>query len=405
MPTVPDAEQYAKQFRQGIGRALQHASATIPQDEVALPTEVVARVLHLFSYAFQLSTLWSEIYQLLLQLAPKLEQVDSYDPWITYLEQAIKQSQHLQDEQITAHLAWRLGQLYYRCSQFRTAYHWLSLSRTLFAMQNDIRGDCALANQLALVALQEGDTQTAANLVAHVLGSLPATDPERANSYYVLGELARERRQWHEAETYYRQSLALWDTQGLRRSMGRGLRNLGPALFEQSKYEDAIACYVQAVSLFTDIHDPLQLAVTRMNLGIVYSKLERYEEALQLLRQAETVFHHLHDHLNRARVLTNIGITCRLLGDWVAATQAYQSSIVLWRQLNNTRWLCNAMDGLGLTYLRQGQAEQAIDVLGEALALLPQVPAGAAHEHLQQMLTEHLLQAKQVATGDDPLLG
>ena len=56
------------------------------------------------------------------------------------------------------------------------------------------------------------------------------------------------------------------------------------------------------------------------------------------------------------------------------------------------------MDGLAMTYLASKQYTQAMTVLQQALAALPEVASLPNYDYLQQSLTKHLEEAEKSQT-------
>ncbi|MEM7125377.1 MAG: tetratricopeptide repeat protein [Chloroflexota bacterium] len=394
MTPVPAANNYAERFRQNIARGVLATLDTIPDDESLLCEDVKARALRVLDHALKVDEAWTGTRDLLLVMAPKMEQAGHRGDWLLRLEDAVKHSRNLDDRTTAAELGMQIGNLYYRLSQFDKATRWLTFSLEGFEEQNNLSGQCIILNRLALVACREEKFQYAAKLALQALDNLKTTELEQANSHYVLGEVARARNMWQKAESHFRHSLKLWEERGSKREIARGLRNLGPALRKQEKYTEAINCYERALSLFAQIDDPVNQAKTQTNLGIIYSICDRLYDALKLFRAAEKVFSNAHDHLNLAKVYINMGINYRKLGEYKQSEETYLAGINIWHQLGNIRSLCNAMDGLGLTYLSLNRYNKAICEFNKALDKLVIIKDEPYYHKLREMLLMHIKQAR-----------
>lgn len=396
-PTVSQpypTAHYVAHFQKNIMRGMRTLLHQLPPEPTGLPDETKALAFHLLSYALKSPTGWPEVRALLLALAPRLEQAGHRDDWLPYLEQGLQQSLAQRDDLATAELALHIGSLHYRRSRFAEADNWLTRSYDSFAQQKNYSGQGTALNRLALVAVRSGQPQRAEAQAQQALSCLPSDAPECANSYAVLGEVARERRLWAAAESYDRRALAIWQRQGNQREIARGLRNLGPALREQAKLDEAIACYEQALALFATIHDPVNQAVTEMNLGILYSMQQQHGRALPCHQAAERIFRLVQDQVNLAKVYTNMGVALRALGDYPQAIQVQLAGIQIRRQLGQTRWLYNALDGLGLTYLANQDFAKAIETFQHALSQVSQMANDPGADRLHELLTTHLQQAR-----------
>jgi len=270
----------------------------------------------------------------------------------------------------------------------------LQRSVVCFETLQDSSGKARALNRLAFVAREQTDHQQAEQLSQEALELLNRDDIERANCFYVLGAAAFDRKEWADAERFYRKSLSIWEESNDARRIALGYRNLGNALGCQKKYEEAINYYRLAIELWEQIHDPYNLAVARMNLGNVHLFLEQPSHALILFAQAEALFHKIQDEKYLAMVYTNQGIAYRELCNWAYAEETLNKSIQLWQRLASTRYLVNAMDELGLVYLEQELHERAWKLFNDALHKLNQSAQQPTYERLKRLLITHIEQAK-----------
>ena len=209
----------------------------------------------------------------------------------------------------------------------------------------------------------------------------------------MLGLVALDERNWQEAVDLFEQALSLWEREGSRRMIGRSLLSLGSALRPMKKYAEAIAVYQKAIDIFEKIQDPLQQAVAQMNLGNVYLSLKQPHEALKFHLPAEQTFRRVQDRFYLSLAQHNIGMAYRQLQEWDRAKAAYRASIEYQQTIGNTALWVDTLDGLGLTYLEQGQFKPAIATFEEALKRLAQLEGKPGYERLLAMITGHLQNA------------
>ncbi|MBV7329347.1 tetratricopeptide repeat protein [Chloroflexi bacterium TSY] len=285
------------------------------------------QALHVLSYAFKIPEAWPYTRDLLLTMAPKMEQAGFREEWIPYLKQGIEQSRFLNDPPTEAELNHHLGLLHQFLGHYDEARKFLTISSVLFKELNHLRNQAKVINRLAYIARIEGCYEEANSLVRTALTLLDEEDIGRGFSYFVLGSIALDEREWQFAENYFRQSLAFWEKEGDERKIAWGLRNLGPSLRAQERYDEAITCYRRAIELLENIQDPVEQAATQVNLGVIYSLQGQPDEALRLYELAEIIFRQTNDELRLARTLVNKGIDYRNVRQWKYAESAYLSSI------------------------------------------------------------------------------
>ncbi len=72
--------------------------------------------------------------------------------------------------------------------------------------------------------------------------------------------------------------------EALRRAMA--LNNEGLTLARAKRFEEALPCFEEALSLFKTVNEPIRVAEQWGNLGSVYRDLERHGEALESYSEA-----------------------------------------------------------------------------------------------------------------------
>jgi tetratricopeptide (TPR) repeat protein len=393
---------YRMVFQSYLLAGLQQTTVQIQSATPLVPDGVRQQAWHLLSYAFKDQTVWLATRELLLALAPKMEQAGHYTEWIAYLEGGVRQSEQCGDEIAAAECQLHIGHLHRLQHHYEQARAWLAASAARFAALACGPGQARALNQLAYVAWREHRYAEANALADQALGLLGATDPECAMSLSAKGLVAFAQHRWAAAEEHHRRALMVRQQEGDERRIAWSLQNLGNTLRAQERYPAAIAAFGEALELLSRVHDPINQAIVELNLGIVYYSRGQYAEALQCYARVEAHYSALNDRLNRAKLLNNRGLCYLALHDWPAAEASFRHSIALFEELGDLGERLNAMDGLGMVYLQQGRYAQAETLLRAALAALPQLSDHPDYAFLLADLSGHLQEAAQ---GDSHLGG
>lgn len=392
------SEEYLTIFHRYITRSIEALHNRIAPDLEklqALSAESREQAWHLLDYGLKLSHGWEVVGKLLLALAPHMERAGFRHDWLPYLERGVICSRHAEDAASEAQLSLYIGRLHRLRGEWAAAREWLATSAALCQQRNDPRGRALALNQLAYVARLQSDYDEAKEYVQEALALLSSDDTERATSYWVLGSVAQHQMKWAEAEEHQRAALQIWQDVGDQQRVAWILQNLGEAFRGAGRYDEAADHMRQAIALLGELHDPVNQAIARMSLGVVHLYQDKAEPALALFTLAEPVFRQVGDHLHLAMVYTNIAIAERELGQWQAAEQAGKKAIQLWEMLGDLRYLANALDELGASYLAQARHAEAIAAFEKGLAVLAQVPPDPFHDMVQNSLHTHLQEAKQ----------
>lgn len=388
--TKPRMRDYPTIFRSYIVKSTQHILVKIQHAGPILSAYDREQALHTLSYALKLPEAWPDTRALLLTIAPRMEQAGYRDEWLPYLEEGLDQSRLFNDEETAAELQLQLGILYQLRGKYEVAFAQLEASAQGFESLNDIRNQARALNRLAYVARLQRQFEPAIQLAEKAKALLAPEDTECAYSYFVLGLVALDKRDWPNAVHFSKQAFNVWQRKDDQRMMGRSLMCRSVAFEKMKLYEEAAQASEHAIALFEAIQDPFYKAASQMNLGNVYRALDRPLKALELYLPAKQIFQQVQDLYSLAHIHHNMGMAYRQLQQWSKAEEAYQSSIRYQKNLGNVAWLVNALDGLGLVYLEQDKRIEAKKTFEEALSWLTQIEGEPGHQHLLEMITTHL---------------
>ena len=362
------------------------------------PTEQMRQqAWHALSYSLQLPEGWPDSRDLLLALAPKMEQAGHRDDWMPFLQQGLAISREVGDARGTAALLFQMGLLQQRQSQLQAARQSLSESVAIYERLDDHVEMRRSFNRLAFVARLERRFDEARELAQTALSIAPFDPHEAAYSHLVLGAIATDNQAWQRARECFEQSLALLSATDDVRLRAWSHSNLGIAFSGIGRYPDAIYHFQQAIILLAEIQDSLYLANTRVNLGNTYVAMAEYESALAHFQAAEDIFRRLQDKVRIAAIEANRGFAFQKMGRLRDAQAVYERNVLAWRALDQLPYLVNTLDNLGEVLLAQGAWGQAQGVFESALQELHAKATDASLDALRDMVNAHLQEAKNQA--------
>jgi tetratricopeptide (TPR) repeat protein len=220
-----------------------------------------------------------------------------------------------------------------------------SASSLLSADSEEKSGENAILAQIqaGYEQHQAGNVDDAIAQYLHILEE----DPENPDALYLAGVAYFQIQDFEQAELFLEAALSL--------APGRSdiLINLGNCQHAQSRLDEALEAYTQAISA-----DP-SIAEAHNNQGNVLRELGRFEEAEAAFRQALTL---QTDYLSAQ---CNLAATFRSLGKLEAAESLTR------KILEQDPTLDMALTVLGCTLLDQGRPDEAIAALEQAIELNP----------------------------------
>jgi tetratricopeptide (TPR) repeat protein len=398
-PTSQTASQigYRNLFQDYVARSTDLLTAQLKNHEGLLSPELQARVWLTLNYGLRSKLAWSSTRELLLCLAPKMDQAGVWEDWLPCLGRGIERSRQADDAETEAELSMHMGGLLLRLSQPELAQAKLQHAAQLFKkLELSKRWAVALARLADLAYKSEGDLERALDLLQRAFSVLEADDPERAPCYFVRGNIACEQYDLDQAAIYFIQARVLSEQSGDIRLHALSLLNLGRVYHQQSLYKQAQEFYEWAIDIFGDLGDPVNLAVAQMNLGTIRMHSNDFGGALRRYEEAESTLRRCHgDRRYLGMIYNNKGMAYTELGDWQRAEEAFEASIAIWEELKNHPARLNAEDNLGVVYLNRGAYTQAAKIFERALAELDDLQRNLPElEELHEELTSHLQESK-----------
>ncbi len=189
-----------------------------------------------------------------------------------------------------------------------------------------------------------------------------ALKPGFAEGHGNLGNALREQGKLDEAVACYRRALEL------KRDFAEARSNLGNALREQGKLDEAIACYRRALELKPDFVE------ARSNLGNALREQGKLDEAIACCRRA------LELKRDYAEAHNNLGNAFKEQGKLDEAVACYRRALELKPDY------AEAHSNLGNALRERGKLDEAVACYGRALALKPDF--AAAHNNLGNALRD-----------------
>ncbi len=364
---------YKDFFRQSIPRTACNCLQQVRSAETIPPTSVRQQAMHILTFLAKEQSAWSVTRELLLTIAPMMEQAGHRDDWLPLLTQGIRHSQQQEDAPAEAELTMQLALLYQLRSQTELAFETFSRAETLFREISEPQNQARALNRMAYMACLLQQPVRAKSLVTMAMRLLTPRHEEFALSYQVLGELALARGDWQCGEDHFRQALKLGQPSGNKRQMARRLRDLGNALFFQGDYPTAAECYVQAIDLFGEVQDSVQQAVVYINLGALLLLTEEVDRALHQFSLAEPVLHQVQDLRHLAMLYTNRGIGYHKQQKWKKAEQAFRVGIEYQQRAGSAVHIIDSLIDFGQLQIDRCLWKSAKEILLEATQLLSQI--------------------------------
>ena len=388
-------ERYGALFQGYVRRSVRLALMEARATQAGLSVEQREQGLQALTFALDASDVWPQARDLLVALAPKLEQAGWREEVVPYLQRGIQVSEIAGDAAGLAELRLQLAMVFLVTGKLDEAFGELISSAAGFASLQDPHNQARALNRAAYVARMQRRFAEATQLVAAAAALVEPGDAEEVYGEFVAARLALDAEDWTRAVAGHRRALAGWERLGNTTMIARSLTNLGSALRGAGQPEEAIACYERAIELMEQGRDDINLAATRMNLGNALWSTGYPDRALDQYRLAEPLFRQANDQLRLASMTQNMGLAYVDIGDFEQAAAMFQASIAYQRLWGNRRSIANSLDGLGVALRAQGHHAAALVAFREALELLEALAGQPGTASLRLEVEAHLREMAQ----------
>lgn len=144
-------------------------------------------------------------------------------------------------------------------------------------------------------------------------------------------------------------------------------------LFQQGRYEAALAQFETAAAAYADAADAAGRGEMLNNIGVLRRLLGQPDAARAALTEAEELFGRLGDAGRQGQALGNLADVHAQVGDRTAAARAYSTAAQLFAAAGDGEKQAQVLRALSLLRLRQGQFVVAMMHMEQSLSARPRV--------------------------------
>jgi tetratricopeptide (TPR) repeat protein len=199
-----------------------------------------------------------------------------------------------------------------------------------------------------------------------------------------LGSVYLELRRFEEAIACYEDALPIFWEVGDRRAEGVTLDGLGNAYGGLRRFDEAAGCYQHALAIFRETSDRHREGVTLTNLGIAYGGLRRFEEEVSCCRAALAIHRETGDLRDLGLPLRNLGLAYYSLERLEDAITCDNDALMIYRQTGDRYGEGLTLSSLGTAYQKLGRLEEANGCYRDAASAMRDAGDDEQAERLEQ---------------------
>jgi tetratricopeptide (TPR) repeat protein len=235
------------------------------------------------------------------------------------------------DDRFLSNLQNRMGFAFYYLGRFQEAEECTRKALELSQASGDRSTEAIALSLLGRLAVETFRFGEAEKIFRQQLGVEEELGDQDgiAKAFHNLGNLAVYRREFNESEEWYRKALEINRRLGLEREIANTYYQLGSIAQEREKLGEAEAWYQKALEIRERLDLERETADTYLKLGTIAQEREKLDEA----------------------------------------EAYYEKALEIYERLGHPPLLVNTMAQLGLIYQGKNNPEQAVMLLGTALAI------------------------------------
>jgi tetratricopeptide (TPR) repeat protein len=213
-------------------------------------------------------------------------------------------------------------------------------------------------------------------------------DSRECDALNNLGLALQNVRRFEEAIAAHQDVGAIFRKTGDRNGEGGALTNLGVALVEVRRFEGAIAAHQDAAAIFRETGDRNGEGCALNNLAVALVEVQRFEEAITACQEDLAICRETGDRHGEGAALSNLGVALRNVRRFEEAITAHEDAAAILRETGDRHSEGLALQALGLAMQETRRFDEAITAYQGALAIYretgDQHGKGAALENLER---------------------
>lgn len=285
------------------------------------------------------------------------QQLHQYQQALEHYQQALEIRQELGDRDQIAATLHNIGIVYYHLSQYPQAL--ASLNKAL-KMRRQLGYNTAIGstlNEIGVIYDRQGKYPKAIEFYEEAL-EMAKKEKDNVNLTAILSNLGLVNSRlgrYEQAIDFYRKVL-----QNNPPNKATILTYIGAVYRYLEEFYNALKFYQQALEIYEENQDRLNIATTLDNIGVIYREQGKYSQALEYHQQALAIREELGDKEGKSASLHNIGIVHRESGQYSESLEFLTHTLILDKQVGNRNGERITLADLGKLLEKNNQPELAI---------------------------------------------
>ena len=187
-----------------------------------------------------------------------------------------------------------------------------------------------------------------------------------AQAYNDLGILLYDQEKYDSAIAFYKLSGKIREQLNDGLGIAKIYNKIGIVYQKKGAFDKALENQLQALSLFTKHKNEIGISYSLNNIGILNQNLGRYDDAIKYQLQSIEIKEKLKDNYGLAGSFVNIANIYKIKGDDDKAATYYNKAITISRSIQDKEYLANALNNIGALYIKKQKYKDALGAINES---------------------------------------
>lgn len=220
----------------------------------------------------------------------------------------------------------------------------------------------------------------------------PDLQRDKGSIYHAFGNVALNRREFHNAEDYYQKAMNVYEHYQDVFRQGQIYTNLGITAMNQKESQRAGDYWQKALAIFEQYQDLFEQGQVYQNLGLNAHQYENaFQKAKDYLHKALAKYEQDQNVFMQGRAFINLGAVSRKQQDYQGARDYYHKALAIFVPLNDFQRQGMLYFNLGVAAHEQRDYEGSEDYWQKALAIF----VNRQDVHSQGQVNHYLADAAQ----------
>lgn len=262
----------------------------------------------------------------------------------------------------------------YRELNSESSYYYATLAEELAGEHNYARGRADASMLMGELFMNNGQFTEAIEACSRAIETYRTVNDSDAliHALYTRGKLYRISGDYDEALANFLESLSISEETGDKNGIAYAYLNIGIVYATRmgESSEKGLPFFLDALALGKEIKDSTCISYALNNIALVYLDLEEYDKALEYHFESLELKRSLGDKTAEGSSLGNIADIYYLKDDFDRSIEYNRQALAIYRELNEKQGIIYTLLELGHTYTELKNFARANEYLKEALVLV-----------------------------------